>query len=94
MNLVRVALDVPLATLFDYTVPELSADLLGARVAVPFGRGRRAGVILEVGGEPQVDAARIKPVSDVFAQEPRLAPDVLQLVQFASPTIAFPSGRW
>ena len=40
MNLVRVALDVPLATLFDYTVPELSADLLGARVAVPFGRGR------------------------------------------------------
>ena len=93
MNLVRVALDVPLATLFDYTVPELSADLLGARVAVPFGRGRRAGVILEVGGEPQVDAARIKPVSDVFAQEPRLAPDVLQLVQFASRYYRFPIGQ-
>jgi primosomal protein N' (replication factor Y) len=93
MNLVRVALDVPVATLFDYTVKELRPELLGARVVVPFGRGKRAGVIIEVGGEPQVSAARIKPVSEVFADEPRLPPDVLQLVQFASRYYRFPIGQ-
>jgi primosomal protein N' (replication factor Y) (superfamily II helicase) len=93
MNLVRVALDVPVATLFDYTVKELHPELLGARVVVPFGRGKRAGVIIEVGGEPQVSAARIKPVSEVFADEPRLPPDVVQLVQFASRYYRFPIGQ-
>jgi primosomal protein N' (replication factor Y) len=93
MHLVRVALDVPVPTLFDYSVQEPDSDLLGARVAVPFGRGRRAGVILEVGGAPQVTAARIKPVSAVFSDEPRLAGDVLQLVEFASRYYRFPIGQ-
>jgi len=92
-HLVRVALDVPVATLFDYTVPEPRDDLLGARVLVPFGRGRRAGVILEVGGAPRVSAARIKPVSAVFDDEPRLASDVRQLVEFASRYYRFPIGQ-
>jgi primosomal protein N' (replication factor Y) len=93
MNLVRVALDVPVPTLFDYSVRDFAPELLGARVLVPFGRGRRAGVILEVGGEPQVTVARIKAVSAVFADEPRLARDVLQLVQFASRYYRFPIGQ-
>jgi primosomal protein N' (replication factor Y) len=93
VNLVRVALDVPVATLFDYTVHELKPELVGARVVVPFGRGRRAGIIVEAGGEPQVAVARIKPVSDVFFDEPRLARDVLQLVQFASRYYRFSIGQ-
>jgi len=93
MNLVRVALDVPVATLFDYTVHELVAELLGARVVVPDERGKRAGVIVEVGGKPQVSVARIKPVSEVFKDEPRLPSDILQLVQFASRYYRFPIGQ-
>ena len=49
---------------------QLTAELLGARVLVPFGRGQRAGVILEVGGEPQVAPERIKPVAHVFGASP------------------------
>ena len=74
MSLVRVALDVPLPTLFDYRLEQRHAELIGARVLVPFGRGQRAGVILEVGGEPQVAPERIRPVAHVFAREPPLAP--------------------
>jgi len=66
MQLVRVALDVPLPTLFDYRLDRAGRELIGARVLVPFGRGQRAGLILEVGGEPEVALERIKPVAHAF----------------------------
>jgi primosomal protein N' (replication factor Y) (superfamily II helicase) len=91
--LVRVALDVPLTTLFDYRVPLPMRALVGARALVPFGRGQRAGVILDVGGEPAVSAERIKPVTEVYVHEPRIAPDVLQLMRFASRYYHHPIGQ-
>ena len=93
MSLVRVALDVPLHTLFDYRLDGAGRELIGARVLVPFGRNQRAGIVLEVGGEPQVPLSRIKPVLQVFSGEPRLAPDVLALMRFASSYYHFPIGQ-
>ena len=47
MRILRVALDVPLATLFDYALPEeLEADV-GDRVVVPLGARQRIGVVIE-----------------------------------------------
>ena len=43
MPIVRVALDVPLPTLFDYSVAETVA--IGQRVIVPFGRKQVEGVV-------------------------------------------------
>ena len=93
MQLVRVALDVPLPTLFDYRLDRATRELIGARVLVPFGRGQRAGLILEVGGEPEVALERIKPVAHVFEREPRAAPDVLRLMRFASRYYHHPIGQ-
>jgi primosomal protein N' (replication factor Y) (superfamily II helicase) len=93
MHLVRVALDVPLPTLFDYRLEHAGRELIGARVLVPFGRGQRAGIILEVGGEPEVPPERIKRVAHIFTGEPRLAPDVLQLMRFASRYYHYPIGQ-
>src|SRR5207342_1619726 len=93
MSLVRVALDVPLPTLFDYRLEQFTAEPVGVRVLVPFGRGQRAGVILEVGGEPRVAPERIKRVAHVFTREPRLAPDVLHLMRFASRYYRHPIGQ-
>jgi primosomal protein N' (replication factor Y) len=45
MSIVRVALDVPLPTLFDYTVDE--AVVAGQRVIVPFRRREMVGVVME-----------------------------------------------
>ena len=93
MQLVRVALDVPLPTLFDYRLEHAARELIGARVLVPFGRGQRAGIVLEVGGESEVPLERIKPVAHVFEREHRIAPDVLQLMRFASRYYHHPIGQ-
>ncbi len=93
MNLVRVALDVPLPTLFDYRMEHAGNELIGARVLVPFGRGQRAGIILEAGGEPNVAPERIKSVAHVFTREAPLAPDVLHLMRFASRYYHHPIGQ-
>ena len=45
---IRVALDLPLHRLFDYVVGSASADDVGYRVRVPFGKGERIGVIAGV----------------------------------------------
>ena len=37
MNIVRVALDVPVPRLFDYLAPDASESDIGRRVIVPFG---------------------------------------------------------
>jgi primosomal protein N' (replication factor Y) len=93
MQLVRVALDVPVPTLFDYRIEHATRELIGARVLVPFGRGQRAGVILEVGGDPEVPRERIKPIVQVFDREPRVASDVLRLMRFASRYYHYPIGQ-
>jgi len=93
MQLVQVALDVPLPTLFDYRLEHATRDLIGARVLVPFGRGQRAGIILEIGGESQVPTERIKPVAQVLESEPRIASDVLRLMRFASRYYHYPIGQ-
>jgi primosomal protein N' (replication factor Y) len=77
-------------------VPAAAGDpleLLGRRVLVPFGRGRRIGVVLESGVEPAVPPARIKPLTRVFRDEPPLAPDVLELLHFAADYYHHPLGQ-
>ena len=48
MNIVRVALDLPLPNLFDYLAPDAETGDIGRRVTVPFGKGLRTGVIIEL----------------------------------------------
>lgn len=60
MQLVRVALDVPLARFFDYLVPPgetLTASDVGRRVRVPFGTRMRIGIVVdlpELGGSQRL----------------------------------------
>ena len=42
----RVALPVPLLTLFDYLPPTAGEARAGCRVLVPFGRGKQVGVVV------------------------------------------------
>ena len=48
MPILRVALDIPLDRLFDYRADDATATDVGRRVRVPFGRGKRIGVIMAV----------------------------------------------
>ncbi|MBC8119078.1 MAG: DEAD/DEAH box helicase family protein, partial [Burkholderiaceae bacterium] len=82
----QVILDIPLALPLDYSLAGLDAGRaqVGHRCVVPLGRGVRVGVIVGTSDAVAIDAQRIKPVSRVLDEITPLAPDWLQLTQFAA----------
>lgn len=93
MNIARVALDTPLHTLFDYSAENLDSDDLGRLVRVPFGTGRRVGVIAEITATPTVELARLRPVDQVLRDTPALTADILTLLCFAADYYQYPIGQ-
>jgi len=93
MSIVRVALDVPLSTLFDYTVDEGVAVAPGQRVIVPFGRRQMVGVVMECAAATDVSPERIKPVMQVLHDSAPLTPGVLDLLRFCSDYYRYPIGQ-
>jgi primosomal protein N' (replication factor Y) len=93
MNVLRVALDVPLATLFDYLRPEAFDVVAGDRVVVPFGTRNRVGVVIEEGADSAIAAEKLKPVSRVLEDTPRLPPQWLELMRFLAAYYQRPLGE-
>ena len=89
----RVALDVPLATLFDYAIPDDLAISAGDRVVVPFGTRSRVGVAVEEAGASAIADARLKPVSRVLEDAPRLSAHWLELMRFLAAYYQRPLGE-
>ena len=83
----RVAVAAPLAELFDYLPPSppISQEILpGMRVLVPFGRGRRVGVITAIVFETELSEDRLKPVESVLDRVPLLTAADLRFVLWAA----------
>lgn len=88
----RVAIDAPLAVNFDYLAPADSTPAdVGLRVVVPFGSGRRVGIILAVlplsgdgaaADAPSVD--QLKPAETILRDLPPLPADWVSLCLFAA----------
>jgi len=93
MPIVRVALDVPLSTLFDYTVTEGVAVAIGQRVLVPFGRRQMAGVVMECVATTDVAPERIKPVTQALHDSAPLSAGLLDLLRFCSDYYRYPIGQ-
>ena len=89
----RVALDVPLARLFDYAMPETLLAQAGDRVVVPFGARQQLGVVIEAGAESALPTARMKSVAAVRDEAPRLTDDWLQFMRFLSSYYQRPLGE-
>ena len=92
MHIVRVALDVPLSTLFDYL---FSADLrieTGQRVLVPFGRKHVVGIVMELAESSDLAHERIKPIVQVLDDVPPLPAELLVLLRFCSDYYHHPLG--
>ncbi|AZN35940.1 primosomal protein N' [Iodobacter ciconiae] len=90
---VSVALDVPLTRLFEYRCIEASLPKIGARVIVPFGPRRLAGVVLGVASETQFDSSKIRPVVALPNDMPPLPEDVLALGRFCAEYYGHPLGQ-
>jgi primosomal protein N' (replication factor Y) (superfamily II helicase) len=93
MPILRIALDLPLFTLFDYTVADDVPVVVGQRVIVPFGKRQLLGVVWERGAESSLAAGRIKPVTAVLDDVPPLPAELLNLLRFCSDYYHFPLGQ-
>ena len=92
-KVLRVALDVPVATLFDYCDAGASPAEAGDRVVVPFGARQRVGVVVEVADSSSITASRLKPVLRVLDDAPRLSPAWLDLMRALSAYYQRPFGE-
>ncbi len=98
-RILRVAVGAPLAELFDY-LPPLAADdaqagqpVPGARLLVPFGRGQRVGVLVEVVDHSDQDPGRLKRVLRRLDPEPLLGATDLALIHWAASYYQQPLGE-
>ncbi|MGA0116091.1 MAG: primosomal protein N' [Burkholderiales bacterium] len=91
MSLVRVALDVPLARLFDYRCDDRDAAV-GARVLVPFGRQKLVGIVVARPQHSEVPEAKLRRVSALLDETPLLLAADLRLLEFAAEYYAHPLG--
>ncbi len=91
MTLIRVALDVPLARLFDYRCED-PAVRIGARVLVPFGKRQQIGIVVAHPATSEITESRLKRVITVLEREPLLQRADLRLLEFAAGYYVHPLG--
>ena len=96
MKIARVAIDVPLNTYFDYSAEDLSADDIGRRALLSFGRRLVVGVIMEI-VDPLPDSEspkyQLKPIKEILRDAPRLPEEILKLAHFCSHYYHHPFGQ-
>ena len=93
MPVIRVALDVPVNILFDYLAPDITAQDIGSRVCVPFGRKLVTGIIMEVATYSSVPPDKLKSAVRVFRDIPPLPKALLDLFRFCSAYYHHPLGE-
>jgi primosomal protein N' (replication factor Y) len=83
-SFVRVALDHPLPTLFDYRCDSAQSPVPGTLVSVPFGKRDVVGLVCEVTGHSEVPADRLRSVNGICTACPPLSAEWLALAAFAA----------
>lgn len=88
-----MALDVPLAKLFDYACPKQITATIGDRVMVQFGSRQRLGIVVETDAVSELSEDRLKPLLAVRDDAPPLPADWLALMRFLSTYYQRPLGE-
>ncbi|MBL8511763.1 MAG: DEAD/DEAH box helicase family protein, partial [Betaproteobacteria bacterium] len=89
----RVALDIPLNTLFDFLAPTLTPAAIGRLVIVPFGNKERVGVILDIRAETDIPLAKLKPILHLQDNLPAFRANDLALFEFCASYYQHPLGQ-
>lgn len=90
--ILKIALDVPLARLFDY----LSGDqhvAIGQRVLVPFGRRNQIGIVIANADTSEFAIEKLKPITQAFVEETPLDAEMLSLIKFSADYYHYPFGQ-
>ncbi len=94
--ILRVAVPAPLHNSFDYLPPadtQVESLLPGMRVSVPFGRGDRCGVLLEILTEENPAGRRLKHAHAILDQTPLLMAADLEFLIWAGRYYQHPIGE-
>jgi len=89
----RVALNAPLPGLYDYRVDASSAVVAGSRVRVPFGRGTRIGVVVELAETSEVPANKLKSPQAILDTKPLFDKPLRDLLAWGSRYYHHPIGE-
>lgn len=94
VRVVRVALAVPMATLFSYECDDFLETDIGRLVDVPFGRGnqKKLGVIVEK-GDADSQSHKLKKIAAIHRELPAFPPDYLSFCAFAARYYHVPQGE-
>src|SRR5690349_13079207 len=94
--ILRVAVPVPLPQLFDYLPPEgVDAHSIapGARLAVPFGRSQRVGVVIERVADSDLPTDRLRPANALLDPQPLITRELLASLEWVARYYAHPLGE-
>ncbi|MCB5190899.1 primosomal protein N' [Methylobacillus arboreus] len=91
MQILKVALDVPLDGVFDYRsdVP----IMVGQRVVVPFGPRRQVGIVVDTATDSDIAPAKLKFILQHFDNEPVLDSEFFSLLRFCADYYQYPYGQ-
>ena len=95
-GVLRVVIDAPLRTPFDYLPPPglLPAGVpLGVRVRVPLGKRAAIGIVVDYASEAQVGPEALKSVHQVLDSAALLDSALLQLLRWAADYYHHPLGE-
>src|SRR4029077_16304362 len=90
---VRVAVPVPRADVFDYLAPSGAPPTPGTRVRVPFGRGERVGIVVEHASASALAPAKLKPIREVLDAAAPLGPELMHSLRWAADYYHHPIGE-
>lgn len=92
MPIIRVALNVPIDTLFDYLAADADKHDIGLRACVPFGKRLMTGVIIAVSSETQIPSEKLKSAQGIIRDIAPLPAAILDLFHFCSHYYHHPLG--
>jgi primosomal protein N' (replication factor Y) len=89
----QVVLDVPLDQHFDFRLGEGAVPAPGTLVIVPFGRGKRVGLVTALADESAVPAAKLRTIGRLIEDIDPLEPAQMQLLAFCAAYYQAPLGE-
>lgn len=92
MLIIRVALNIPIDTLFDYLAADVNEQDIGLRACVPFGKKLMTGVIVAVSSETQIPSGKLKSAQFIFRDIAPLPAALFDLFHFCSHYYHHPLG--
>ncbi|HYD34284.1 MAG TPA: primosomal protein N', partial [Methylophilaceae bacterium] len=91
-RILKVALDVPLDTLFDYLDGGIAVEV-GQRVIVAFGRRKQIGIVADIVTQSDIPVAKLKPIEQAFVDEVPLGSEIFKLLKFCADYYQYPLGQ-